>query len=80
MKLSVNDEVERQDDMKFLGVVIDSEQLGETCGCSQKEVFWWLGNLEEVEKHPSSKPKIRTFQCADKTPSRLLFSVLAEVQ
>ena len=52
VKLSVNDVEIGRDDVKFLGVVIDSELNWEKRGCSSKGVFWWLGNIEALEKHP----------------------------
>ena len=58
MKLSVNDvEVEQRDDVKFLGVVIDSEL---NMWLQLERRVWWPGNIEAVEKHPFSEPKIMT--------------------
>ena len=57
MKLSVNDVEVECDDVKFLGEVIDSEL---NMWLQLERRVWWPGNIETVEKHPSSEPKIMT--------------------
>ena len=49
-----------------------------TSTAHKKEVFYWIGQAEEIKEHTTIQNKEATLQCFGITPPRLLLSGMAE--